>query len=362
MVEACGQEFREEMERRGLGVLVSNVADMWLQRSEVARCALLLLSAVSISLLLGMIEEQSNNSMLVCLALEVLNRRARENGHALDDIVVNGGRDILEDIQSKWVGNRMISLHALSLQRRLARSKAISRRNRCRAEVELAPEMALRLRMAFDAHDVGGRGYMTDEQLRKTMATLGMKMTDNELRATMSEVDVDGSGNISWPEFVSVMAKFGARQSIEHKFTKQRLAELRSAFDSFDTDASGTIEVKELQHMLCSVGLILGTTEVQAMINSVDADASGCIEWPEFLYLMSKTCIDADNQHRCAFAYFDKDRNGRIWREDFVNSMMTLTDEFSRDELRDMVVQAKFEDDDPTSITYKEFVRMMMLP
>lgn len=42
--------------------------------------------------------------------------------------------------------------------------------------------------------------------------------------------------------------------------------------------------------------------------------------------------------------------------------MQELTHEFSKDELRDMIYQAKFEDDDPTSITYKEFVKMLMMP
>merc|ERR1712228_576214 len=105
-----------------------------------------------------------------------------------------------------------------------------------RREVTLAPEEAVRLRKAFDAHDVGGLGYITDEQLRKTMETMGMKMTEEDLKATMDEIDVDNSGTISWPEFVSAMSKFGAGQSIEHKFTYQRLSELRGVFDLFDTN------------------------------------------------------------------------------------------------------------------------------
>ena len=42
--------------------------------------------------------------------------------------------------------------------------------------------------------------------------------------------------------------------------------------------------------------------------------------------------------------------------------MLKLTNEFSKDELREMIVQAKFEDDNCTSLTYKEFVKMMMVP
>jgi Ca2+-binding EF-hand superfamily protein len=234
MAESCGTEFREEMDRRGLGVLASTVADLWLQRPEVARCALLLLSTVSIPLLLGMLEEQSDHSVLVVISLEVLNRRARESVKDLDEIVFHGGKELLEVIQKIHAGNRMISLHALSLQRRLAKSNKTSHKKR--REVTLAPEEAVRLRKAFDTHDTGGLGYITDEQLRQTMEALGIKMSDEELKATMDEVDVDRSGTISWPEFVFVMSKFGAGQSIEHKFTEGRLKELRNVFDMFDAN------------------------------------------------------------------------------------------------------------------------------
>lgn len=358
MAEHCGAEFREEMDRRGLGVLASTVADLWVDKPEVCRCAVRLLSTVSIGLLLGMLEEQRSRPAVVGICLEVLAKRAKESTDTLDDIVMQGGREALEMVAPLWAGDRMISLHALNLQRRLARSKAKSQGKR--RDVSLAPEEAVRMRKAFESYDTNGLGYITDVQLAKELSTLGMKLTEEELREAMREVDVDNIGTISWPEFVFFMSKFGGGMSIEHQFSEIRLKELREVFNRFDADGSGSIDAEELDQVLRSVGLSLQPNEVKAMINSVDADGSQSIEWPEFLYLMSKQNVDADNQHRCAFEYFDRAKRGRILQADFVEQMMLLSQEFSKEELELMVIQAKFEDDDPQSITYKEFVKMMM--
>merc|ERR1719379_3326431 len=109
-----------------------------------------------------------------------------------------------------------------------------------------------------------------------------------------------------------------------------------------------------------AVGLHLGENEIKAMINTVDADGSGCIEWPEFLFLMSKKVPDIENQHLLAFEFFDREGKGRIQKMDFIASMKRLTDDFTSEELEEMFVQSKFEDDDHSSISYREFVKMIM--
>merc|ERR1712187_44861 len=156
------------------------------------------------------------------------------------------------------------------------------------------------------------------------------------------------------------MSKFGSNQSIENQFSEQRLEELRGVFELFDADGNGSLDSTELGMVMRAIGLHVGEKEIKAMINSVDADGSGCIEWPEFLFLMSKKVPDVENRHLLAFEFFDREGKGRIQRRDFVASMQQLTNEFSSEELEEMVAQSKFEDDDYSSISYKEFVKMMM--
>merc|ERR1712232_108183 len=107
-----------------------------------------------------------------------------------------------------------------------------------------------------------------------------------------------------------------------------------------------------------SLGLSANSAEVSKMVSSVDADGSGCIEWPEFLFLMSKKVIDAENQHKLAFEFFDRHNRGRVSKQEFIETMQKLSDEFTVQDLTEMVSQAKFEDDDHSSLTYREFVKM----
>merc|ERR1712232_1274885 len=206
--------------------------------------------------------------------------------------------------------------------------------------------------------DEDNRGWITPQQLGIALQMLGMKMTEEELEEAAEEVDVDGSGKLEWPEFLWLMFKFGAGSSIEHQFTDQRLAELREVFSLFDADGNGSLDSKELGTVMRVLGLHMEEKEIKAMIASVDADNSGCIEWPEFLFLMSKKVIDAENQHKLAFEFFDRHNRGRVSKQEFIETMQKLSDEFTVQDLTEMVSQAKFEDDDHSSLTYREFVKM----
>lgn len=360
MTEMGGEAFKEDMERGGLAVLACTVADLHSDRCEVARCALRLLSTVSIDLLVDTMEELSSMDSIVGLGLEALNRRVKNNDSALDELAKYGGREMLDDLEGVWKNSRMISLHILNLRRRLRRSTTKSIKKRLK--VQLPPEDVVKLRETFEAVDVSKKGAIGEQQLGEAMTLLRIQFDADELREAVKEVDLDGSGWLEWPEFLFLMSKFGTNFSIENRFSEERLAEMREVFNIFDADSSGTLDIKELKSVMHSIGLAPEDWEIRAMISEVDSTGSGMIDWPEFLYLMSKKSIDAENQQRLAFEFFleSNNRTGRIKREYFVSQMQRLTSEFSAAELEAMIVQAKFEDSDLNSLTYKEFVKMMM--
>merc|ERR1712194_360425 len=120
MVEAGGDEFREEMDRRGLAVLASTIADVHADKHEVARCAMRLLGLMSAELLVRHTEDHmKEDGAIVCLGLEVLNRCVREDKEKLNDVARFDGREMLRDVETMWVGAQMIQLQALNLSRRL---------------------------------------------------------------------------------------------------------------------------------------------------------------------------------------------------------------------------------------------------
>jgi len=319
-----------------------------------------LLSTVSIELLVALMEDQKNLDTIVSLGLEALNRCVKNDQAKLDELAKYGGRELLDDLEPEWKSHKMISLHILNLRRRLRRSttKSIKIRNR----VELPPEDVVKLRETFDAVDVEQTGSIGKQQLDKAMKLLKIQHDEDDLVQAIREVDLDGSGLIEWPEFLFLMSKFGTNFSIENQFSEERLAEMRQVFQMFDADNSGTLDITELKSVMTSIGLALEDWELRSMIAEVDDDGSGTIDWGEFLYLMSKKTVDAENQQQLAFEFFmePKDRSGKIRKERFVSQIQKLTNEFSKETLEAMIVQAKCEDHDFNTLSYKEFVKMMM--
>lgn len=362
MVEVCGEEFKEEMDKKGLGVLASFVADVWAEKPEVARRALKLLGIMSLSLLMVTAREHLRNNpkgQMVCLCLETLNRLCQQNSKVMDEVARLGGRELLEDVEASGAAaNCMVMLHVFTLRRRIRGSKVKSCRPRL--QVTLPPEDVVRIRELFEKLD-DGTGHINTEGLASAFRFLGLKPSHRELREAIAEVNPDGTGCLEWPEFLFLMSRYeGGSKSIEKKFTSERLEQLRAVFNLFDEDGSQDLDVKELGLIMRSVGLSPTDFEIQAMINTVDATGSGTISWPEFLYLMSKKVARPDEQHQHAFEFFDKDRTKRVQKSDFIAQMQLLSSDFKKDELEDMFAEAKFEDEDIESLTYKEFVKMMM--
>jgi Ca2+-binding EF-hand superfamily protein len=61
------------------------------------------------------------------------------------------------------------------------------------------------------------------------------------------------------------------------------MQELRSAFDRYDKDLSGKIDIKELNQLLSSeLGIHLSKTKLKKLIKTVDADDSKSIDFEEF--------------------------------------------------------------------------------
>lgn len=61
------------------------------------------------------------------------------------------------------------------------------------------------LRRAFSLFDRDGDGSITKKEFRQGWLTLGLELTFEEIDDLMKLVDSDGSGNISYDEFISKM-------------------------------------------------------------------------------------------------------------------------------------------------------------
>merc|ERR1712072_1489137 len=73
----------------------------------------------------------------------------------------------------------------------------------------------------------------------------------------------------------------------KHGPTQDQVEEIKEAFDLFDTDGSGSIDVNELKVAMKALGMDAKSEEIRKLINDIDSDGDGTIDFDEFLAMMT---------------------------------------------------------------------------
>uniref|UniRef100_A0A8C0FXG7 EF-hand domain-containing protein n=1 Tax=Bubo bubo TaxID=30461 RepID=A0A8C0FXG7_BUBBB len=72
------------------------------------------------------------------------------------------------------------------------------------------------------------------------------------------------------------------------ELTEEQKQEIREAFDLFDTDGSGSIDIKELKVAMRALGFEPKKEEIKKMIADIDKEGSGTIDFEDFLAMMTQ--------------------------------------------------------------------------
>ena len=99
----------------------------------------------------------------------------------------------------------------------------------------------------------------------------------------IDEVDEDGSGEIEFPEFLSLMQKKLAQAESPD--------EMKEAFRIFDRDGSGTVTASELKYVMNNLGESVDEAMVEEMIREADADGDGELSFSDFLQYVQRKGI-----------------------------------------------------------------------
>jgi len=140
---------------------------------------------------------------------------------------------------------------------------------------------------------------------------------------------------------------------------EEQKAEIREAFDLFDTDGTGTINVKELKVAMRALGFEPKKEEMKAMISEVDADANGSIDFNDFLKIMSQKMAERDPKDEIlkAFKLFDDDESGKISFKNLKRVSKELGENLTDEELQEMIDEADMDGDG--EVNESEFLRIM---
>merc|ERR1712202_114826 len=94
------------------------------------------------------------------------------------------------------------------------------------------------------------------------------------------------------------MSRRGAagRKKAKGGLSEEQIEEIREAFNLFDADASGMIDVRELKAAMRALGFEVKKEELKKMISDIDNDGNGSIEFGEFLEMMTGKMGEKDTR------------------------------------------------------------------
>jgi len=160
----------------------------------------------------------------------------------------------------------------------------------------------------FKSFDADGSGSVDTGELKDLFNSLGIEPMTHVLQEVVDEVDVDHTGNLDFNEFERVMETLQRREG----FTKSEYDEIKSLFQRFDRDCSGTMEVTEIQVALQWLGFPCSTEETAAIVDEIDKDKSGQIDENEWLMCMRTVREKKLQQLREVIKEHDEDGSGTI--------------------------------------------------
>merc|ERR1712000_761927 len=115
------------------------------------------------------------------------------------------------------------------------------------------------------------------------------------------------------------MAARRAQRAPEPSYATQTISpevqqQIKTAFELFDTDGSGSIDSKELCIAMKALGFEPNKDEIDKMIGDVDDDGNGSVEYEEFNKMMTYKILNRDPQAEMlkAFKLYDDDNTGKV--------------------------------------------------
>ncbi|KAG1330665.1 Calcium-binding protein CML24 [Cocos nucifera] len=135
----------------------------------------------------------------------------------------------------------------------------------------------------FTLYDANGDGKISPSELADLMRALGSEVSDEELKAKMTEMDSDRDGFVDLKEFVAFHRGLGGANG----GGGGKEGELRDAFAMYDLDRDGQISAKELHLVLKRLGETCSVHDCSRMIRSVDLDGDGSVNFEEFKMMMT---------------------------------------------------------------------------
>lgn len=112
------------------------------------------------------------------------------------------------------------------------------------------------------------------EKLGGLMHALGLNLRQDEIRDLVHEVDEDGSGEIEFEEFLTMMLKMSKDEAGQ--------SESVECFRMLDPDGVGLIHKEKIDAIIDGLGVSIAEDEKRDLFAQMDDDGNGMISFDEF--------------------------------------------------------------------------------
>ena len=140
------------------------------------------------------------------------------------------------------------------------------------------------LKEAFDLFDMEKTGQIDFHELKLTLKAFGFKISKEEMLNINYKLDPEETNKVSYEQFINFMTeKFSERNPKEEAIL---------AFDLFDEEKKGKINMKNLRKAVKEINENLSDSELKAIIEEFDKDGDGYITKEDFLKIMDDYYFD----------------------------------------------------------------------
>lgn len=141
----------------------------------------------------------------------------------------------------------------------------------------LDAETVTKLKEVFDVFDYDGSGNVSTEELINTIRALNLEAQAGQILAIVN--NAGHQGDIDFAAFLDIFG-FGGDSSSE--------TTLQTVFEAFDSTGHGSFGPEEFEKVAASVGEHFSSSEVDQMIDYADKDRDGAISFEEFVNVVTK--------------------------------------------------------------------------
>merc|ERR1712098_446769 len=141
--------------------------------------------------------------------------------------------------------------------------------------------------------------------------------------------------------------------------TEDQKADVKEAFNLFDTAGTGVIDTKDLKVAMRALGFEPRKEEIKKMIAEVDKESCGKLSLDSFMMLMGNKMSEKDTKEEIikAFKLFDDDDTGKITFTNLKRVAAELGENLTDEELQEMIDEADRDGDG--EVHQEEFLRIM---